>query len=92
MLNITDIHITLRSNLGDHIKALATITIDNCFVIKGLAVREHKTEKYFFVTFPYRINVIDHHEIRVDVAHPITEECRREIQNKVLGRLRRNLH
>jgi len=94
-MNITRVQIHLiRGSPQNKLKAFADIIIDDEFIIKGLAIRED-AEGYSFVTMPFKLRPATEkdnarrvmrqgNEVREDVAHPISEDCRRYIQTKVL--------
>src|SRR5215831_15660390 len=69
---LADMEIT-RVNIGlcndDRIKAYATITIDDCFVIQGLRLT-HSTKGYFLF-MPGRKRADGPY---VDIAHPLNNE------------------
>ena len=62
------------------VKALASITIDDEFVIHDLRIVEG--EEGFFVAMPSRKLRDGSHR---DIAHPICMKCRDHIQNAVLS-------
>ncbi len=71
--------IAIRSVEMNKVKALASITIDDEFVIHDLRVVEG--ERGFFVAMPSRKLPNGTHR---DIAHPINSETRDLIQAKVL--------
>ena len=77
-MNISDIRITLLPR-AENLKAVATITIDDCFVIHDLKVVEGK--KGIYVMMPTKqVNSGSFKEI----AHPIKTDTRSIIQERVL--------
>jgi len=79
-MNITRVQIHINKGPGsEKLKAFADIIIDDEFIIKGLAIREDK-EGYAFVTMPYRMR----EDVRLDIAHPINENCRQYIEKEIL--------
>ncbi|MBE3143812.1 MAG: septation protein SpoVG family protein [Planctomycetes bacterium] len=82
-MNITKVQVHINRNKSNSIVAWADIIIDDDFIVKGLQIREDH-EGYAFVTMPFRLKEVRGSEIRQDVAHPIKESCRRDIQTKVL--------
>ena len=68
-MKITEIRISLRDD--NKLKAFASITIDNCFVIRGLKIIEGA--KGVFVAMPSRKRPDGTYQ---DVAHPINNETR----------------
>ena len=81
-MEITEVRIFLRDNAGkpeDKLKAFATVTFDNSFVVRGLRVVSG--DKGLFVAMPSR-KLPD--GTRRDIAHPINSEMRRSLEEKVL--------
>jgi len=84
-MNITDVRVHLR-NREDHLKAFASITLDDAFAVKDLKVIEGA--RGLFVSMPSR-KLPDGKYL--DVAHPITKEMRDELQTRVLEAYQRAL-
>ena len=82
-MNITRVQIHLNHGDPPKVKAWADI-LDGEFIVKGLAIREDAKEGYCFVTMPYKMRTTNHDEVRQDMAHPITEPCRKYIEDRVL--------
>lgn len=77
MINITNVKVTpVESN--NRVVALATIEIDNCFVVKNIKVLEGKDG--IFVGMP---SIKNKDGSYFDVAHPINKETREYIQNVI---------
>lgn len=71
-------------NTDKSVKALASVTIENKMVIHGIRVVE--TDKGRFVSMPYSVSKDqDGNDIRRDVAHPISVEARKEIEDAVFA-------
>jgi stage V sporulation protein G len=116
-VEITEVRMSLREGDNKKLKAFATITFDNCFVVRDIKVIEGN--KGLFVAMPSKKqreacpkcgykNVIrskfcnqcggslesfqkmpsqdiaDRQLEHRDIAHPITLECRENIQKKVI--------
>lgn len=65
-------------------KAVASVTIDKKIAIHGIRVVE--TEKARFVAMPYTTSKDkDGKDIRRDVAHPISAEARKELEDAVIA-------
>jgi len=71
--------VTIRPVEMDKVRAIASITIDDEFVVHDLRVVEG--ERGFFVAMPSR--KMPSGEFR-DIAHPINTETRELVQNAVL--------
>lgn len=76
-MNITKI--AIRPVEMNKVKALASITIDDVFVIHDLRVVEG--DRGYFVAMPSRKLPNGTHR---DIAHPINTETRESIQDRVL--------
>jgi len=61
------------------LKAYATMVIDNCFIIRDLKIIE--SEKGMFVSMPSRRKKDGSFK---DVAHPLNQETRQLIEDKVI--------
>ncbi|MCX5800359.1 MAG: SpoVG family protein [Candidatus Eisenbacteria bacterium] len=77
-MQITEVRITLRDD--QKLRAFASITIDNCFVVRGLKVIEGRDSRVF-VAMPSKKKVDGTYQ---DVAHPINNECRDTLEDAVL--------
>lgn len=71
--------VAIRPVEMNKVRALASITIDDVFVVHDLRVVEG--EKGFFVAMPSRKLPNGSHK---DIAHPITSETREQIQDLIL--------
>ncbi len=77
-MNITDVRLK-KMNYEGKVKAIATITFDEAFVVRDIRVIEG--EKGLFIAMPSRKT--PEGEFR-DIAHPITSEAREIIQTAIL--------
>lgn len=77
-MNITDVRIK-KVDGHNRLKAIASITLDDCFVIHELRVIEG--DNGLFVAMPSR--KLPEGEFR-DIAHPINAETREELEKKIL--------
>ena len=77
-LNITDVRVK-KFNGQNRLKAIAAITIDECFVVHELRIIDGKAG--LFVAMPSR--KMPNGEFK-DVAHPINQETRNQIENAVI--------
>jgi len=78
MLHITEVRVSLRDDAK--LKAFASITIEDCFVIRGLKVIEGNNNR-MFVAMPSRKRPDGKHQ---DLAHPITKEMRQHIETIII--------
>lgn len=76
-MKITDVRIRLKDEAK--LKAVASITIDECFVVHDIKVIDGKDG--LFVSMPSKKNADGAHK---DIAHPIKTETRAELQSVVL--------
>ena len=79
MLSITEVRVSLRDDAK--LKAFASITIEDWFVIRGLKVIEGNNNR-MFVAMPSRKRPDGKHQ---DLAHPIKKEMRQMIEDVVIG-------
>jgi stage V sporulation protein G len=80
-MRITAVSIKLFEK--DKLKAFATITIDDCLVVRGIKIIEGR--KGLFVAMPNRRRSDDSFQ---DIAHPVTVEARQELERLVLDAYR----
>lgn len=76
-MEITEIRISLRDD--NKLKAFASITLDNSFVIRGLKIIEGA--KGLFVAMPSRKRPDGTYQ---DVAHPINNETRDWMEEQII--------
>lgn len=77
-MEITDIRL-IKVDGQNRLKAIAAITIDDCFVVHELRVIEG--DSGLFVAMPSRKRSTGEYK---DIAHPINQETRQMIENKVI--------
>ena len=77
-MRITEVNVNLRDE--ERLKAFVNITFDDVFVIRGLKVIEG--QRGVFVCMPSRRMDDGSHR---DIAHPITNEFRQEIEEQILA-------
>jgi stage V sporulation protein G len=83
-VEVTEVRIRLRNE--EKLKAFASITLDNCFVVRGLKVI-NGTHGYF-VSMPSRKRSDGTYQ---DLAHPISSEMRMVIESRVLDAFEQEL-
>lgn len=76
-MDITEVKIHLRNE--EKLKAYATITFDNCFVIRDLKIIQGNTG--MFVAMPSRKKPDGTFK---DIAHPLNNDTRKMIETKIL--------
>ena len=80
-MKITDIRLRLIPNEDSKLKAVASITIDECFVVHDIKVLEGN--QGYFISMPSRKTPEGDYR---DVAHPINTPTREEINKLVLAK------
>lgn len=79
-MNITDLRVRLISKSDGKLNAVASITIDNAFVVHDIKIIEGNDG--LFVAMPSRKTADGDYK---DVAHPINTEVREALIKKVLA-------
>ena len=77
-MKITDVRMRLKDETK--FKGVASITIDDCFVVHDIKVIDGKDG--LFISMPSKKTAEGEHK---DIAHPINTETREEIKNAVLS-------
>ena len=85
MLNITDVEIRLVKKDDIKLKAIASIIIDDCFIVREIRVIEG--EKGVFVAMPSRKTPDGKFK---DIAHPIDTPTREYVDKTVLEAYKKN--
>ena len=83
-MEVTEVRLSLKDD--ERLKAFACITLDGCFVVRGLKVIQGPNG--MFVAMPSRKKPDGTYQ---DIAHPINNETRRMIEQYVLSEYRRQL-
>ena len=78
-MNITDCRVRIVKKEDSKLKAVASITIDDCFVVHDIKVIEGIDG--YFVAMPSRKSSEGEHK---DIAHPINTKTREELISIVL--------
>ena len=76
-MQITDVRLK-KVNSGSRMKAVASVTFDNEFVVHEIKVIE--SQKGLFIAMPSKKAVNGEHK---DIAHPINQETRQKIQDAI---------
>ncbi|MGN0818978.1 MAG: septation regulator SpoVG [Christensenellaceae bacterium] len=79
-MKITDVRVRLIDKEDTKLKAVASITIDDCFVVHDIKVIEGSDGP--FIAMPSKKTGDGEYK---DIAHPITTETRETIINAVIG-------
>jgi stage V sporulation protein G len=83
-MQITEVKITLKDE--EKLKAYASVTFDNAFVVRGMKVINGTTG--FFVSMPSRKKSDGTYQ---DIAHPINIETREMIETVILQKYKEAL-
>lgn len=78
MIEITEVRIK-KLESTNRVKGIASITINNCFVVNDIKILESQNE--LFIGMPSKTT--PNGEFK-DIAHPINAETRALIQNAIL--------
>ena len=78
-MEITEIRITLRDD--DKLKAFVTMTLSDCFVIRGMKII--KGSKGIFVAMPNRRKPDGTYQ---DLVHPINRSTRQEMEEQIIAK------
>ncbi|MDD4111206.1 MAG: septation regulator SpoVG [Clostridia bacterium] len=78
-MKISDVRIRIVEKEGSKLKAVASITIDECFVIHDIKIIEGKDG--FFISMPSRKTPDGEYR---DIVHPINTETREMIIDVIL--------
>jgi stage V sporulation protein G len=78
-MNITDVRIRVTETEGSKMKALASITIENEFVVHDIKIIE--SAKGLFVAMPSRKDGNGEYK---DICHPLNSDVRKFITDAVL--------
>lgn len=79
-MNITDVRVRIVKKDDSKLKAVASITFDDCFVIHDIKVIQGNEGP--FIAMPSRKTNDGEYK---DIAHPIKQETREEIINAILA-------
>ena len=85
-MNITEIRVKLLDKDETRLKAVASMTIDGCFVIHEIKILEK--EDGFIVSMP---NKKKNNGKFSDIAHPINTETREQINNAIIEAYKKEL-
>lgn len=79
-MNITDVRVRIIKKDDSKLRAVASITLDDCFVVHDIKVIEGN--EGYFIAMPSRKTGDGEYK---DVAHPIKTETREEIIKVILN-------
>jgi len=83
-MDITEVRISLRDD--QKLKAFVSITLDDCFVIRGLKIIEGASG--MFVAMPSRKKKEGEYQ---DIAHPINNKTRRWMEEVIISAYKEEL-
>jgi stage V sporulation protein G len=84
LMVITEVRVAPRND--DKLKAFASVTFDDCFVVRGLKIIEGT--KGLFVAMPSRKKPDGTYQ---DIAHPINNEFRSEIERIIIEKYKEEI-
>lgn len=79
-LKISDVRVRIVKKDDSKLKAVASITIDECFVVHDIKVIEGS--QGFFIAMPSRKTPDGEYK---DIVHPLNTETREEIRTAILA-------
>ena len=79
-MNISEVRIRFVKKDDSKLKAVASVTFDDCFVVHDIKVVQGAES--LFISMPSKKTAEGEHK---DIAHPINTETREEIKNAVLS-------
>lgn len=79
-MNISDVRIRIVKKDDSKLKAVASITIDECFVVHDIKVIEGS--QGYFIAMPSRKTPEGEYK---DVVHPLNTETREQIRTAILA-------
>lgn len=92
MINITDIRVKLSKREDNNLKAIASITIDDCFVVHDIKVLKGDTAPY--IGMPSKkvpsTDPSKEHDYK-DIAHALNTETREAIKKLVIDAYEKEL-
>ena len=80
-MKISDVRVRIVKNESSKIKASASLTIDDCFVVHDIKVIELNGEEGYFIAMPSRKDPDGKFR---DIVHPLNTETREQIKTAVL--------
>lgn len=85
-MNITEVRVRLLNKEDSVVKAFASITIDNCFVVHDIKILQ--IEESYVISMPRKQNQSGKF---VDIAHPINSETRLQVDKMIIDEYKRVL-
>ena len=85
MIEITEVRVSLRND--EKLRAFVSITLNDSFVIRGLKIIRGNSG--LFVAMPSRKRPDGQHQ---DLAHPINDQTRKYLTEKVMAEYERELN
>ena len=80
-MNISEVRVRLVKKDEGKLKAVASVTIDDCFVVHDVKILEGTDD--FFIAMPSKKATDGEYR---DIAHPINSKTREDLQNLILSR------
>ena len=80
MLHVSDPRVRLIKKEDSRLKAIASVTIDECFVIHDIKVVEGRDG--FFLQMPNKKNLEGNY---TDIVHPLNNETREQLKDLIMA-------
>ncbi len=81
-MKITKVKVDTKEKENSKMKGIASVTLDDCFVVKGIRILEG--DNGLFIAMPSRKVITENGEEHKDVAHPINAETRQMFTDAIL--------
>lgn len=86
MLHVSDPRVRLIRKEDSRLKAIASVTIDECFVIHDIKVVEGRDG--FFLQMPNKKNLEGNY---TDIVHPLNNETREQLKELIMAEYEKEL-
>lgn len=78
-MKITSVNVRKIERGNSRIRGIASVVLDECFAVHGIRIIEG--DERLFIVMPNRKTNNDEYH---DIAHPITQECRKMFEDAVI--------
>ena len=84
-MNITEVRVRLVKKDDGKLKAVASVTIDNCFVVHDVKILEGNED--YFIAMPSKKTPEGQYK---DIVHPFNNQTREMVKKAGFGRIRKS--
>lgn len=77
-MKITSVNVRKIEKENSRIRGIASVVLDDCFAVHGIRIIEG--DAGLFIAMPSRKTTNDEYH---DIAHPITQECRKMFEDAI---------